>query len=149
VNAAVGDEERAGDAVGRHVRQRRGQRAEQSGAIGFAVGPAGFDDAHLKALDLLQAIDQRLSRLLGFLRARADILARALVHHHGRDRGQRFALLVVNEGFASANTISASAATRISAPRERPMSSSAAITATAASAIHRTRTGTSGAKAIP
>ncbi len=65
VHPAVGDEERAGDALDRHVRQRRGQRAEQLGAVGLAVGLAGFDDADLEALDLLQAVDQRFARLLG------------------------------------------------------------------------------------
>ena len=93
VDAAVGDQEGAGDAIDGHVRQRRGQRAEQFGAVGLAVGLSGLDDAHFQSLDLLQAVDQRLLRLRGLLVAGAEILARALVDHDGGDRGQRFAVL--------------------------------------------------------
>ena len=50
VHAAVGDQERAGDAIDRDVRQRRGQRAEQLGAVGFAVGLSGLDDADFQPL---------------------------------------------------------------------------------------------------
>ena len=71
----VGDHERAGDPIDGDVGQGRRQRAEQSGAIGFAVGLAGFDDAHLKPLDLLEAVDQRLLRLRGLAGALAEILA--------------------------------------------------------------------------
>ena len=49
VDAAVGDHDDAGDAVGRHVGQRRVQRGEQSRAVGLAVRLAGFDDAHFQA----------------------------------------------------------------------------------------------------
>ena len=55
----------------------------------------------------------------------------------------------VNDGLASASTISASAATRTAAPRERPSSSNAAITAMAASASQSTSEGTSGVNAMP
>ena len=55
----------------------------------------------------------------------------------------------VNEGLASASRISASAVTRIAAPRARPSSSSAAITTMAASASHSTREGTRGVNAMP
>src|SRR5882757_7876746 len=55
----------------------------------------------------------------------------------------------VKEGLASANKISASAATRTAAPRARPSSSSADIATIAASAIHSTRVGTRGVNAMP
>ena len=87
VHPAVGDQEGAGDAIDRHVRQRRGQRAEQFGAVGLAVGLAGLDDAHLEPLDLLQRVDQRFLRLRGLPGAVAEILARALVDHDRGDRG--------------------------------------------------------------
>ena len=48
VHPAVGDQEGAGDAIDRNVRQRRRQRAEQSGAVGFAVGLSGLDDANFE-----------------------------------------------------------------------------------------------------
>ena len=82
----VGDQEGAGDAIDRNVRQRRRQRAEQFGAVGFAVGLAGLDHPHLQPLDLLEAVDQRFLRLRGFPGALAEILARALVDH---DRDHR------------------------------------------------------------
>ena len=87
MHPAIGDQERAGDAVDRNVRQRRGQRAEQFGAVGFAVGLSGLDDSNFQPLDLLQRIDQRLLRLGRLLVARAEVLARALVDHDCRDRG--------------------------------------------------------------
>ena len=98
MHPAVGDQERAGDAVDRNVRQRRGQRAEQFGAVGLAVGLSGLDDAHFQPLDLLQRVDQRFLRLRRLLVARAEVLARALVDHDGRDRGQRFAVLAGEGG---------------------------------------------------
>ncbi len=55
----------------------------------------------------------------------------------------------VKEGLASASRISASAATRTAAPRERPSSSSTAIATIAASAIQSTIVGTRGVNAMP
>src|SRR5712671_1130462 len=55
----------------------------------------------------------------------------------------------VKDGLASASRISASADTRTAAPRERPNSSSADITTTAASASHNTSVGTRGVNAMP
>ena len=93
VHPPVGDQERAGDAIDRNVRERRSQRTEQMRAVGFAVGLAGLDHADFKPLDLLQLVDQRLARLLGLLGAIAEILARAFVDHDHRDRRQRLAIL--------------------------------------------------------
>ena len=45
MNAAVGDHDGAGDAIGGHVRQRRSEGGEESCAVGFAVRLAGLDDA--------------------------------------------------------------------------------------------------------
>src|SRR6266481_492062 len=55
----------------------------------------------------------------------------------------------VKEGLASAKAISANAATRTAAPRERPSSNNAAITAIAAIATQSTNEGTSGVNAMP
>jgi hypothetical protein len=93
VHAAVGDQETAGDAIDRHVRQCRGKCAKQFCSIGLAVGLAGLDDAHFQPLHLFQGIDEGFLRLRSFLRALAEVLARALVDHDGGDRGQRLAVL--------------------------------------------------------
>ncbi len=98
MDPAVGDQERAGDAVDRHVRQRGGQRPEQFCAVGLAIGLSGVDDADLEALDLLQAVDQRFLRLRGLAVAVAEILARALVDHDGGDRGEGIAVLAGEGG---------------------------------------------------
>ncbi len=98
VHPAIRDQKRAGDAVDGNVRQRRGQRAEQFGSVGFAVGLSGLDDAHFQPLDLLQRIDQRLLRLGGFLVAGAKVLTRALVDHDGSDRRQRLAVFAGEGG---------------------------------------------------
>ncbi len=89
----VGDQERAGDAIDRNIRQRRRERAEQFGAVGFAVGLAGFDHPHFQSGDLLEAVDQRFLGFGGLSGTVAEILARALVDHDRRHRRQRLALL--------------------------------------------------------
>src|ERR1700752_4407421 len=93
VHAAVGDQEGTGNAVDRHIRQRRGQRAEQFRAVGLAVGLASLDDADFQSLHLLQGIEKRLLRLCSLLRTRAKILARALVDDDGGDGGERLRVL--------------------------------------------------------
>ncbi len=93
MHASVGDQEGAGDAIDRHVRQRRRHGAEQFGAVGLAVGLAGLDHADFEAGDFLQAVDKRPLGTGGFVAAIAEILARALVDHDGGHRRQRFALL--------------------------------------------------------
>ncbi len=89
----VGDQESAGDAVDRNIRQRRRQCAEQFCAIGFAVGLAGFDDPHLQPRNLLEAVDQCLPRFFGLAGAVAEILAGALVDHDRGHRRQRLTVL--------------------------------------------------------
>src|SRR5262249_15236339 len=56
VDASVGDNERARDAVVRHVRQRRGQRVEQARAVSLAIGLASFYEAHLDAWTLSEPL---------------------------------------------------------------------------------------------
>ena len=141
MHPAVGDQESAGDAIDRNVRQRRRQRAEQLGAVGLAVGLAGLDDADLQPLDLLQAVDQRLLRL-AVSRVRSPKFWLGLLSITTAatdDSGSRSSR--VNDGLASASRISASAVTRTAAPRARPSSSSTAITAMAASASQSTSEG--------
>ena len=86
VDAAVGDHDDAGDAVGRHVGERRAERGEQPRAVGLAIGLAGFDDAHVEAGNMAQPLDDRGARRFGLLRPVAEILARALVDHDHGDR---------------------------------------------------------------
>ncbi len=49
MDAAVGDEDGAGNAVGRHVGQRRVQGGKQPGAVSLAIRLAGLDHARLDA----------------------------------------------------------------------------------------------------
>ena len=94
VHAAVGDQDRAGDAVGRHVGERRAERREQPRAVGLAVGLAGLDEAHVEARDAAEPLGQRRARVpRSACSAVAEILARALVDHDRDDRGQRLAVL--------------------------------------------------------
>jgi hypothetical protein len=92
VHPPVGDQEGAGDALDGNVRQRRGQRAEQFGAVGFAIGLPCLDHSHFQASDLFEAVDQRFLGFRGLAAAVAEILARALVDHDGCDRRQRLAV---------------------------------------------------------
>ena len=120
VHAAVRDDDRAGDAIRRHVRERRGERGEQPRAVGLAVGLAGFGDAHFEALDAAEALRRwRRGRprsaaarspkpwlgLLSMMTAATEVSG---------SRSSR-----VNEGLASASTRQASAPARTKAPRAR------------------------------
>ena len=92
MHAAVGDQDRAGDAVGRHVGERRRQGREQPRAVGLAVGGARFGDAHFQAGNALEPFHQRRARGFRLRVAVAEILARALVDNDGGDRRDRIAV---------------------------------------------------------
>ena len=92
VHAPVGDHDGAGDAVGRHIGQRRAERGEEPRAVGFAVRLAGLDHAHVEARNTAQSLDHGLARLFGLAGAVAEGLAWTLVHHHDRDRAQWIAV---------------------------------------------------------
>ena len=88
----IGDEQSAGHAVMRDVGQRRGQRREQPRTVGFAVRLAGFDKAHFDARHASEPFGQRRAHRLGLLLTVAEFLARALVDHDDRNRGQGVAV---------------------------------------------------------
>jgi hypothetical protein len=98
VHPAVGDEDGAGDAIRRHVGERRIERGEQAGAVGLAVGLAGFHHPHLDAGNALEALGHRGACGLGLSRALAEALARALVDHDHRHRGERIAVFAGERG---------------------------------------------------
>ena len=93
VDAAVGDHDGAGDAVLRHVGERRGERREQPRAVGLAVGLAGLDEAHFEIGDAAEPLGELGAGRFGLGGAVGELLARALVDHDDRDRGQRIAVL--------------------------------------------------------
>ena len=120
VHAAVGDEDRAGDAVGRHVGERRAERREQARAVGLAVGLAGLDDAHFEARDARRAARVSAARAASVCFARSPKFWLGLLSttttatEVSGSRSSR-----VSDGLASASTSSASASARTSAPRLR------------------------------
>ncbi len=63
VDDAVGDEDGAGDLIGRHVVDQLGQLGEERGAV--AVGTVG--GVHLAKLEAAERVDARLQRLHGLL----------------------------------------------------------------------------------
>ena len=85
MHAAVGDHDDAGDAIGRHVGQRRTECGEQSRAVGLAVGLSGFHHARFEAGNAVQPLDDRGTCGVGLLGAVAETLARALVDDDDRD----------------------------------------------------------------
>ena len=93
MDAAIGDHDRAGHAIRRHVRQGGGEGREQPGAVGLAVGLAGLGDAHLKARNTIEPLDQGGAHRLGLRGAVAEFLARALVDDDRGDRWNRLAIL--------------------------------------------------------
>ena len=98
MDAAVSDHDDAGDAIRRHVGERRGQRREQPRAVGFAVGLAGLDDADIEAWDALEPVNDGRARRFGLRHAVAEVLARALVDDDDGDRTQRIAVLAREGG---------------------------------------------------
>jgi hypothetical protein len=98
MNAAIGDQDGARDAIRRHIGERRRQRGEQLGAIGFAVGGAGFGDADLESRNALEPFDEGGARSLCLLGAIAEILARALVDDDGGYRRYRIAVFASERG---------------------------------------------------
>ncbi len=98
VDAAVGDHDDAGDAIGRHVGEARAQRGEQAGAVGLGVRLAGLDHAHLEPGHAVQPLDDGGARFFGLPRAVAEILARALVDHDDGDGAERIAVLAREGG---------------------------------------------------
>ena len=48
VDAAVGDHDGAGNAIGRHVGESRTERGEQARAVSLAIRLAGLHDAHVE-----------------------------------------------------------------------------------------------------
>jgi hypothetical protein len=98
VHAPVGDEDRARDALVRHVGERGGECAEQSRAVGLAIGLAGLDEAHLHVRQPSEPLGDLRARGLGLCRAVAELLAWALVDHHDRDRGQGVAIFARERG---------------------------------------------------
>ena len=98
MNAAIGDQDGSRDAIGRHIRERRRQGGEQLGAVGFAVGGAGFGDADLESRNALQPLDEGSARSLRLLGAIAEILARALVDDDSGHRRYRVAIFAGERG---------------------------------------------------
>ncbi len=92
VNAAVGDQKRTADAIGRHIGERRRQRREKLGAVGLAVGLAASTTRVSMPLMAFSLLRRSSRASFGFPGALAELLARALVDDHGDDRRQRLAI---------------------------------------------------------
>ena len=119
--------------------ERRRQRGEQPGAVGLAVGLPGLDEAHFEARDAAEPLAERGARRLGLLGAGAEILARALVDHHGGDRGERLAVLARDRRVGERQHEQRERQRcGISAPRLRANTSSSEITTAAMTAAQTT-----------
>ena len=66
--------------------------------FGLAVSLACLDHAHFEARNAVEALRDGSERRLSLLLAVTEILARALVDHHDRDRGQEVAILARDRG---------------------------------------------------
>ena len=92
VHAPVGNHNRAGDAVGGNVGERRAKRGEEPRAFGFAIRLAGLDHAQVEPGNAAQARDDRGPRFFRLPRAVAEILARTFIDHDDGDRAERVAV---------------------------------------------------------
>ena len=86
MHAPISDQECAGDAIRRHIGQRRCDGGEQFGAVSLAIRLTGLDHAHFKPFDVPQPGHQRFARLLRFAGAFAEILAWAFIDDDSDDR---------------------------------------------------------------
>src|SRR5205085_12688144 len=77
VHAPIGDEQRARDAIRRHVGERRAKRIEKARAIGLAVRLSGLDRAHFEARDAAEPLVDCGTHRLSLLLTIAEVLARA------------------------------------------------------------------------
>ena len=93
MDAAVGDHDHAGNAIGRNVGKRRAKRGEQTRAVGLAVGLSGFHRTDFEAGDVVQPLDDRGAGGFGLLGTVAETLAWAFVDDDDGDRVQRIAML--------------------------------------------------------
>ena len=93
MHAPISDQECAGDAIRRHIGQRRCDGGEQFGAVSLAIRLTGLDHAHFKPFDVPQPGHQRFARLLRFAGAFAEILAWAFIDDDSDDRRERLAFL--------------------------------------------------------
>ena len=93
VHAAVGQKDRAGDLLRRHIGERLAERREQARAVALPIRLAGFDRTQFEPRNALQAFGELDARRFGLRRALAEVLACALVDDEHGDRGQRLAIL--------------------------------------------------------
>ena len=98
VRAAIDQQIRAGDPIGRNVRQRCAERGEQTRPIGLAIRLCSLHGAYFQPGDTAKAVDQRRARGFRLLLALAEILARAFVDDDRGDGGERFAILAGEGG---------------------------------------------------
>ena len=89
VHLAVGDHDRACDAlfwhVGKRLLERRIEPRARVGETGARLGAAGVHDPHVEISKVLQPLRHPVERLLGILAPIADAHARGVVDHHGGD----------------------------------------------------------------
>ena len=138
VHAAVGQKDRAGDLLRRHIGERLAERREQARAVALPIRLAGFDRTQFEPRNALQAFSELGARRFGLRRALAEGLACALVDESTATEGRGSRSSRVNDGLASAAMMRASASARSSAPRPRARNNSTTTTAAAASAAHST-----------
>ena len=97
MHLALGDEDRAGEAVARHIRQALGEIGEEHGpvAIGVAGRRGGAYPADVEVGNRLQFLAEFLAEFLGAVGATGDGLALTLVDDDGDDVVEGLAILLL------------------------------------------------------
>ena len=149
VDAAVGDEDRARDALGRNVRKRGTERRKQARSLALAVIAAGIDRAHLEAGNSasFSASAARASSVTFSRSPKRWLALLSMTSATTEESGSRSSR--VKEGLASASKASASASARRKEPRERERIKKPATTSAAIPAASSAGRGSSGSKANP
>ncbi len=98
MHAAIGNQDGAGNAIRRNIRERGGKSREQLGAVGLPVGGAGFRHAHLHAGNSLQPLLDCGTDSFSLLRPVAETLTWALVDDDRRDRRDWFPVFARERG---------------------------------------------------
>ena len=98
VDHPVGHEQRARDALGRHVGDAVAERREQLGAVARRAVLAGLDPAHLDVPQALQPRFELLADLVGLDVAAVERLTARAVDDDRQHVGQRLAILAGERG---------------------------------------------------